>query len=354
MWAWMLEYYGGAGLTEYLRAQEEFGFDLHYICGLSCSPVALSCPECGPLPGVDYRREEHGEDGFTVVRRLFRTPAGELTDETRFPPPDPRYGIGPNPRRTEYLLKSPDDLPALRYLIPDPEQADLSYYFTTERQVGERGLVLGEIASPLCHRAGDVYPVDELMMAALTERAFFEELLDLFHQAMMAEVRHAVRAGVRHFFANWYYNSLSAGWSPRLWRECFAPQLAEMTGAVHAAGGTVNFYDDGKCMDLLEVLADCEIDVLQTLPPPPIGDVDLAEVKRRIGDRVCLMGYIDLLHVLRRGTPTSIDAAVREALEIAAPGGGFILGTSDSMRDGTPLENVRAYFAAARKYGVRA
>jgi hypothetical protein len=35
---------------------------------------------------------------------------------------------------------------------------------------------------------------------------------------------------------------------------------------------------------------------------------------------------------------------------VAGPGG-FILGTSDSIRDGTPLENVRAYFNAARRYG---
>ena len=88
---------------------------------------------------------------------------------------------------------------------------------------------------------------------------------------MRAELRQALRAGVRHFLANWYYNSLSAGWSPRLWTECFAPQLAEMTAAVHAAGGTVNFYDDGKCSALLALLADCEIDVLQTLTPPPAG-----------------------------------------------------------------------------------
>lgn len=353
LWAWLLDYYGRAGLTEYLRAAEEFDFDLHYVCALYSSPGELGCPPVPPLPGVTYRREERKEDGFTVVRRIFRTPAGELTDETRFPPPDRRYGIGPNPRRTEYLVKSPEDLPALRYLLPDPSQADLSFYFAAERRVGERGLVLGEINSPLTHRAGDVCPLRELMVASITDRSFFDEILDLYYRQMMAEVRHALQAGVRNFVANWYYNSLSAGWSPRFWKECFAPQLAEMVATIHAAGGTVNFYDDGKCMALLEVLADCGIDVLQTLTPPPVGDVDLAEAKRRIGDRVCLMGHIDLLWVIQRGTPAQIEEAVRHAIEVAAPGGGFILGTSDSIRDGTPLENVRAYFAAARKYGAR-
>ncbi len=189
-------------------------------------------------------------------------------------------------------------------------------------------------------------------MDALTDRPFVEELLALFQREMMAEVRASLRAGVRHFLANWYYNSLSTGWSPRLWRELFAPQLRELTAEVHAAGGTVNFYDDGKCMAIIDLLADCGIDVLQTLTPPPVGDVELAEVKRRIGDRVCLMGDIDLLYVLQRGTPAQIEEAVRRAMATAAPGSGFILGTSDSIRNGTPVENVRAYFNAARRYGA--
>jgi len=85
---------------------------------------------------------------------------------------------------------------------------------------------------------------------------------------------------------------------------------------------------------------------------PPVGDVDLAEVKRRIGDRVCLKGYTDLIYVLKLGNPKLIEKTVRNAIAVAGPTG-FILGTSDSIRDGTPIENVQAYFAAARKYGMQ-
>jgi hypothetical protein len=51
------------------------------------------------------------------------------------------------------------------------------------------------------------------------------------------------------------------------------------------------------------------------------------------------------------GTPVTIEATVRTALEIAKPGGGFIIGSSDSFREGTPRENVEAYFAACIKHG---
>ena len=56
--------------------------------------------------------------------------------------------------------------------------------------------------------------------------------------------------------------------------------------------------------------------------------------------------------ILETCTPESIASTVREAMEIAKPGGGFIIGSSDSFRDGTPVENIKSYFSACRKYGA--
>jgi len=348
----MLEYYGNCGPETYVRAADEFGFDPHYLVNPFQHASGLACLEHYALPGVDYRREERTHEGYRIVTRTFRTPDGTLTDETRFPPADDRrYGISPNPFRKEYLVKSPDDLKALRYLVPEQPVGDFAPFREAEQLIGDRGLVEVNIYSQLCHRAGDVHAMEDLMVAFYEDRPFFDALVGMYHEDMMREVRACLEEGIRHLFANGYYNSLSAGWSPRIWNEVFAPQLKEMTSLVHQAGGTVNLYDDGKLAALVEALAECEIDVLQTLTPPPVGDVDLADVKRRIGDRVCLMGYVDLLYVIQKGTPELIDRAVKDAVVTGAPGGGFILGTSDSIRDGTPIENVRAYFDAARKYG---
>ena len=89
---------------------------------------------------------------------------------------------------------------------------------------------------------------------------------------------------------------------------------------------------------------------LSTVPPPPIGDVDLVQAKARVGDRICLNGNVDIINVIKDGSPEQVRQAVRQAILDAARGGGFILGTSDSIRE-APLENVRAYFEAGRRYG---
>ena len=354
LWAWMIEHYGDCSPERYMQAADEFDFEPQYCVSPFEHPSALGVQDSYDLPAVAYRVEEREEDGYRVARRVFDTPEGTLTDETRFPPKgDPRYGISPNPFRSEHLVKSPDDLKRVRYLIPDKTGADFSKFHRVEQVFGDRGLVLINIPSQLCHRAGDVYAMEDLMVAFYTDQPFFDELIRMYHEESMAEVHLCLKQGIRHLFANWYYNSLSAGWSPKIWEEVFAPQLKEMSDVVHHAGATVNLYDDGKCSPLLETLADCGIDVLQTLTPPPVGDVVLADAKKRIGDRVCLMGHTDLLYVIQKGTPADIDRAVKQAVEVAAPGGGFILGTSDSIRDGTPFENVRAYFDAAHKYCPR-
>ena len=350
--AWMREYYGDSGLETVLHMADEFGFDPHTNVGVHSHPVGLTPSVSFNLPQVEMSAAEEEPDGdLRVVRRVFKTPAGELTDVTKIPPAGDRtFGMSPNPVRTEFLVKERHDLEALRYLMPDHSAVSMEPYFTAERLFGERGLVALNIMSPLCHRAGDALSMEDLMVAFYEDREFFDALVGMFHSEMMAEIEHAIEAGVVHFFANWYYNSMSAGWSPTIWREAFAPQLTAMCDRVHAVGGTVNFYDDGKFMPIADLLADTGIDVLQTLTPPPVGDTDLAELKRRIGDRVCLMGYVDLIYVVQRGTPELIDQTVKQAIEIAGPTG-FILGSSDSFRDGTPVENIRAYFDAARRYG---
>jgi len=54
---------------------------------------------------------------------------------------------------------------------------------------------------------------------------------------------------------------------------------------------------------------------------------------------------------LRYGTPAEVEAEVRRCLQAAAPGGGFILGTADSTVADTPVENLRAFVAAGRRFG---
>lgn len=192
--------------------------------------------------------------------------------------------------------------------------------------------------------------MSDLMVYSIEQPDFVRDLLQLFQQHTLALMRCALEAGIETVFVPWYFASMSAGWSPGFYHDCILPLVQEEVALVHGMGGLYHYYDDGRMSRILPWLADAGVDLVSTLAPPPMGDVDLAGAKAGVGDRLCLNGNIDLLHVIKNGTATLVQESVRQAILDAAPAGGFILGTSDSIRE-APLANVSAYFGAARRYG---
>ncbi len=127
--------------------------------------------------------------------------------------------------------------------------------------------------------------------------------------------------------------------------------MKEQVDLIHSYDGIANYYDDGQCMELLGMMVEAQMDVFETCCPPPIGDFDLAEARKIVGDRLTLMGFVDLVYVLQRGTVEDVRRAVEQACRVGGAEGNFILGTSDQMREGTPIENIEAYFKYGREYG---
>jgi len=104
----------------------------------------------------------------------------------------------------------------------------------------------------------------------------------------------------------------------------------------------------GDRLDLMEATHTQGID---TLDPPPLGTVDLAEAKQRTAGRLFLKGNVDPVQTVLLGTPEHVRTAARERLAIAAPGGGYILSTACSVAPAAPPENVMALREAVEEWG---
>jgi uroporphyrinogen-III decarboxylase len=90
-------------------------------------------------------------------------------------------------------------------------------------------------------------------------------------------------------------------------------------------------------MPMLELIAGMGPDAMETFTPRGMGgDVDLAEAKRRIGNRVCMIGGFDQFHYFYNCAPNETRAAVRRCFEAAGPGGAYILSPSDHFFDAEP------------------
>jgi len=127
------------------------------------------------------------------------------------------------------------------------------------------------------------------------------------------------------------------------------PYNRELVVKAHAAGLKVMRHSDGNLWPLLDTLLDTGYDGLNPLEPQ--AGMDLKKVKDYCGDRMCLIGNIDCIELLPNGTPAQVEAAVKQAIDDAAAGGGLIISDSNSLHPGVKPENCIAMFEATKKYG---
>jgi len=93
-------------------------------------------------------------------------------------------------------------------------------------------------------------------------------------------------------------------------------------------------HSDGNILPILDQLVQSGPHALHSLDPQ--GGVDIAEVKRRYGDRVCLIGNVNC-GLLETGTDEQVLESVRYALRHGMPGGGYIFSTSNCVYTGMKL-----------------
>ncbi len=118
---------------------------------------------------------------------------------------------------------------------------------------------------------------------------------------------------------------------PSKFAEFVAPYLAQLIRGYRDLGFYTIKHTDGNIMPILDQLVECNAHALHSLDPQ--GGVDIAEVKRRVGERVCLIGNVNC-GLLDTGTDAEVIESARYALAHGAPGGGYIFSTSNCIYPG--------------------
>ncbi|MFX1327622.1 MAG: uroporphyrinogen decarboxylase family protein [Promethearchaeota archaeon] len=136
--------------------------------------------------------------------------------------------------------------------------------------------------------------------------------------------------------------------SPKKFYELLLPAYKIITDTVHERGCKIALHTDGQITPLLDFIVDCDFDGLQSLEPT--AGVDLSLVKKKVGDKLCLMGNIDVAHVLTYGTKEEVYDAVKYAIKTAGPGGGFIVSAAN-MHPAVKVQNLKWMVEATQKFG---
>ena len=136
--------------------------------------------------------------------------------------------------------------------------------------------------------------------------------------------------------------------SPNQFAEFVAPYLKRLISGYTEMGFYSIKHTDGNIMPILDQLVDCGPHALHSLDPQ--GGVDMAEVKRRCGDRVCLIGNVNC-GLMDTGTEEEVVESVRYALKHGMPGGAYVLSTSNCIYTGMALGRYELMLDVWRREG---
>ncbi len=324
----------------YLAAANHFGIDAWFYDGhLGFHHDAT---------GVEYSHEIVARSEERLVQRtVITTPDGELTGETTYYVSDP-------PTPTEKLVKDlARDFPKLRHLFPVPTGYTTEPALRQKQEVGEHHAFGACIGYPgfqnwMGYMEGGVAP---LVYAEMDCPAFLEEWRELHEKVVVTQMEMILDSGLFDYVLLGGSGSITLA-NPTLFDKYALPTLKKLTAMCKSAGVATMLHSCGKEAYLVQrAVEETDLNCINPLEIPPMGDCVLADIKQRYGDRIALMGNLHTTDIMLRGSVAQVEAAARQAIDDAAAGGGFILSTGDQCGRDTPDANIRKLVEVCENYG---
>lgn len=137
-----------------------------------------------------------------------------------------------------------------------------------------------------------------------------------------------------------------------IFRQLCLPAVKRVAELAYQAGIPTHVHSCGPEKELVKIMAEeTKLTVIDPLEVPPMGDCNLAELKKLYGDKIVLKGNLHTTDVMLWGSVEDVISAGKKAIDDAAAGGGFILSTGDQCGRDTPDENIFAMVETAGTYG---
>ena len=353
-------------MVELARAERAMGLDSMLFIPAAPRPERPDHPDLRGLPvrfhpDVETRewREEVAGD-FDVLHKEYNTPGGRLTTSVRlsedWPYGDhiPFVGDYQVPRAIKQLITVPKELDALQYFLTPPQGGDIVHFLREAEEarafVKEHGVLLAggwgvgmDMANWLCG-------MQNLMILTMQQPSFVADLLEMIHVWNMQRMEVVLSAPVDLYIRRAWYEGCDFV-TPRFYREVILPRLKAEVDLAHERGAKFGYICSSGTKPMLDFHLEAGIDVLIGVDPVQDARMDLALLKERVGDRMCLWGGVSGAVTVEMGTEEEVRLAVRQAVETLGPAG-FILSPVDNITVDAPKtwHNIAVFVEEWRKY----
>jgi len=318
--------------------------------------IRMRCPVLRPAADnprdAFFQTETRVEGGSRFVQTTLRVGGRTLSGLTR------RDRDVDTVWTLEHLLKDLDDLHAYLQLPAEVfhYEPELAHLEEAERAVGDRGIVMVDVADPLCH-AAQLFSMADYTVIALLEPVLFHQLL-----AKLAADIHARTEKVARAFPGRLWRIYGPEYAaepylpPSLFEQYVGTYTRPMVDAIQRYGGFARIHCHGRLRAVIGHIVAMGGAGLDPIEPPPAGDMELAEVRRRYGRELVLFGNLearDIENLPPAEFARKVAQSVREGT--AGAGRGFVLMPSASPYGRTisanTLKNYELMVTLAQSFG---
>jgi len=248
------------------------------------------------------------------------------------------------------LITSPADWKAWdkRAILRLPEKAN-RVYAGIQKDFGERIAVFASFLYGLFENTWQPLGFERFAVALRREREFIKQVIKFYedHYCLMIEAWADAGVPGAVYSDDMAYRS-GPMLNPRLMDELYGDSFRRITETAHTVGMKIVVHTDGMVYPLLPWFADCGFDGVHSLEPT--AGVELAQVKEMVGDRLCLLGNLDITHILVDASREEVFEAVRASIRAAGAGGGYIIAPTNS-HPAMDVKHLRWMLEAVEQYG---
>jgi uroporphyrinogen decarboxylase len=238
-----------------------------------------------------------------------------------------------------------------QYPWPDtdnvPDEALLWY----EENLPEDMCLIPNVGAHFCEHLCWLFGYESLCYALFDQRDLVQAIAD----KLLGNVRAIMRRALQFSKVRAVWGSNDMGFktqtliSPDDLREFVLPGHKEAVRMAHEAGRPYLLHACGKIQPIMaDLIEDVGIDAKHSFEDTIESVID---AKRDYGDRLALIGGIDV-DFLCRADEQAIRRRVRETLDACMPGGGYCLGSGNSVANYVPLGNYLAMMDEGHRYSA--
>lgn len=256
-------------------------------------------------------------------------------------------------------VEKPEDvenLLSIPFQLKKPESAKYEPFRQHRRDMGRDAICGGHVNSMVAMLVG-IMEYEQMLEWLITEPERIKLLADAWMERTWARVDYELSQGVGPF---WHFNGVERAappmMSPRHWEELVVPYDGEIMRRIKARDpeARIHVHCHGRVATMLDSWMSLGVDSIDPVEPPPQGDIEFADAKRRVAGRMTLFGNIEFC-LMDMGTPDEVETAVRRALEEGGKDHMVLFPSATPHERHTPrfTANAIRYIETALRYAGR-